>query len=310
MVSDLVLDTSTNNKKGAVPMGKHKQQSKTKATQAKRSAALRKTKSTNNINKKAAASKKESKSIADKLPLKKWWFWIIIVILLCILGSVISSTGKKNKEVPQEYTSLKELDLNGMTIAEACAAVREAGWRVGTVRNDNNYSEQSDCSNTEYKVTKGSFNKEKYWTYNGSLRNDYETVTIYYAGAKKQEEAKTEEKKEETTSSSSSSRATSAQSTTSSSSSSPTASVNSDFRKIMEGYESFMNSYVDFMKKYKNASSAETMSMLSDYADMMSKYSEWAAKIDKYNPNNLSAEDWAYYLEVTSRVLKKLAEVQ
>ena len=71
-----------------------------------------------------------------------------------------------------------------------------------------------------------------------------------------------------------------------------------------------MNSYVDFMKKYKNASSAETMSMLSDYADMMSKYSEWAAKIDKYNPNNLSAEDWAYYLEVTSRVLKKLAEVQ
>jgi len=69
-----------------------------------------------------------------------------------------------------------------------------------------------------------------------------------------------------------------------------------------------MNKYVDFMKKYKNSS--DTMSMLADYSKMMQDYAKVADSISKYNQSNLSSEDWAYYIEVTTRVNKKLLEVQ
>ncbi len=76
----------------------------------------------------------------------------------------------------------------------------------------------------------------------------------------------------------------------------------------MADYESFMNKYVDFMKKYKNSS--DTTSMLSEYSSLMQDYAKFADSVKDYNQSNLSASDWAYYLEVTTRVTKKLAEIQ
>jgi hypothetical protein len=92
------------------------------------------------------------------------------------------------------------------------------------------------------------------------------------------------------------------------SSSGSSSSKDANFRKAMSDYESFMNKYVDFMKKYKNSS--DTMSMLADYSKMMQDYAKFADSISKYNQSNLSSEDWAYYIEVTTRVNKKLLEVQ
>lgn len=83
--------------------------------------------------------------------------------------------------------------------------------------------------------------------------------------------------------------------------------VTASFKEMMDEYESFMDSYVEFMQKYKN--SDDVSGMLGDYSKMMSDYSSYMTKINAVDKSSLSAADAAYYLEVTSRVTKKLATV-
>ena len=64
---------------------------------------------------------------------------------------------------------------------------------------------------------------------------------------------------------------------------------------------------VSFIQKYKN--SDDTYSMLYDYLDMMQQYTNFAEKLDQYDTDKMSAVDSAYYLEVTTRVAKKLYAV-
>ena len=68
-----------------------------------------------------------------------------------------------------------------------------------------------------------------------------------------------------------------------------------------------MNSYVDFMKKYNNSSNP--VSLMKDYTEYMSKYADMVDKIDNIDEDSLSKADLDYYIDVTSRVTKKLAEV-
>ena len=81
------------------------------------------------------------------------------------------------------------------------------------------------------------------------------------------------------------------------------------FRAWVDSYEEFMNEYVDFMKKYGESDGTD-LSLLADYATMMSKYTEYVGKIDEIDEDELSAEDWAYYMEAEARILKKLSEIQ
>lgn len=76
----------------------------------------------------------------------------------------------------------------------------------------------------------------------------------------------------------------------------------------MDSYEAFMNEYVDFMIKYKDSDNA--VSMLADYSSMMSRYADMMETIDAIDEGSLSAADDAYYLQVQSRVLQRLSEVQ
>ena len=68
-----------------------------------------------------------------------------------------------------------------------------------------------------------------------------------------------------------------------------------------------MNEYIDFMKNYNNSDNA--LSMLSDYSKMLSKYAEVTKSINSIDTKSLSTEDYAYYLDVTNRVLKKMTEL-
>ncbi len=83
--------------------------------------------------------------------------------------------------------------------------------------------------------------------------------------------------------------------------------VDPDFKETMDAYEDFMNSYVDFMKKYNNSSNP--VSLMKDYTEYMSKYADMVDKIDNIDEDSLSKADLDYYIDVTSRVTKKLAEV-
>lgn len=78
-----------------------------------------------------------------------------------------------------------------------------------------------------------------------------------------------------------------------------------EFKAFMDSYEDYMNEYVDFMEKYDQSD----ITMLTKYTSMMVKLTEFSEKIDSYNEDNLSAEDFKYYIDVTSRVNKRMADV-
>lgn len=104
---------------------------------------------------------------------------------------------------------------------------------------------------------------------------------------KKKEESTTKKKKEETTKKSS--------------------GVDPDLKEVLDGYEKFVNEYVDFMKEYTDNPSLDAV---AKYGKMMSDYAKHMDEIDDIDEDDLSDEDYAYYIEVTARVSKKLAEIQ
>ncbi|MDR1978057.1 MAG: hypothetical protein LBQ42_04920 [Synergistaceae bacterium] len=90
----------------------------------------------------------------------------------------------------------------------------------------------------------------------------------------------------------------------------PTATptnVSANFKKTMDSYEAFFDKYVDFMKKYK--SSGNAISMLPDFLDYMTKYADAMEKLGEIDSDKLSAADNLYYIEVQSRISKKMLEV-
>lgn len=80
--------------------------------------------------------------------------------------------------------------------------------------------------------------------------------------------------------------------------------VTPELKAFLDSYEAYIDQYIAFMQKYEN--SDDTYSMLYDYLDMMQQYTDFAEKLDQYDTDKMSAVDSAYYLEVTTRVSKKL----
>ena len=72
----------------------------------------------------------------------------------------------------------------------------------------------------------------------------------------------------------------------------------------MDSYEAFMNEYCDFIESYDVSDS----SALLEYASLMSKYTEFATRVESYNEDNLSNEDYKYYIDIITRVNKRLID--
>ncbi|SCX32776.1 hypothetical protein SAMN02910436_02852 [Ruminococcaceae bacterium P7] len=82
-------------------------------------------------------------------------------------------------------------------------------------------------------------------------------------------------------------------------------SVTPSFKETMDSYEAFFDSYIEFMKKYKE--NPGDLTMISEYADYMSKYTDYMSKLTAIDTTTLSAADLAYYTEVHTKILKKMA---
>ena len=80
-----------------------------------------------------------------------------------------------------------------------------------------------------------------------------------------------------------------------------------NFKAAMDSYEEFMDEYVAFMKKYKD--NPNDLGILTDYADYMSKYADFVEDFEKWEDEEMTAAETAYYIEVQSRVSRKLLEV-
>lgn len=80
--------------------------------------------------------------------------------------------------------------------------------------------------------------------------------------------------------------------------------VNPDLKAFLDDYEEFIDEYIVFMEKYNE--SEDTVGMLADYTDIMAKYAEFTNNLAKYDEEEMTPSDAAYYAEVTARCSKKL----
>lgn len=84
-------------------------------------------------------------------------------------------------------------------------------------------------------------------------------------------------------------------------------SMDPDFKAAMDSYEEFFDEYVAIMKKYqKNPSD---LSILADYAKYMGQYADMMQKFERWENEDLNATELAYYIDVQTRITKKLLEV-
>ena len=82
--------------------------------------------------------------------------------------------------------------------------------------------------------------------------------------------------------------------------------LSTDFKNAMDSYENYIDEYIAFMKKYsKNPTDT---SLLTQYASMLTKYQQAVKDFENWNTKNLNKAEQKYYVEVQTRVTKKLAD--
>lgn len=81
-----------------------------------------------------------------------------------------------------------------------------------------------------------------------------------------------------------------------------------DFKVAMDSYEEFMDEYCAFMKKYSESDGTD-LSLLADYAKYMEEYADFVSDFDKWEAEDMTTAETAYYIEVQTRVNQKLLEV-
>ena len=84
--------------------------------------------------------------------------------------------------------------------------------------------------------------------------------------------------------------------------------VSTSFKELMDEYEEFFDRYISFMKKYNNTENI-TLDMINDYSEFLKEYSDYLDKLSKAQPKDLTSEDYKYYLEVYTRVMKKIEDM-
>ncbi|MBR2710026.1 hypothetical protein IKF02_00110 [Candidatus Saccharibacteria bacterium] len=201
-----------------------------------------------------------------------------LIITISVFGPKPSSIPKEKPQFEQEYSSLKKLDLNGVIVSEACAKLREAGWRVRGVGNGymGEKSEESDCSDTVHKVSTVNYSDKKYSDYDGSENHDYESVFIEFVSNNTSSSSSSTESSNNSTSSSSN---TSSSNNTSSSSSN--SMCKDDYQKDLDAAKASYEYNEQIYNTYKNMSGvdADTVKSYKDALDISKASLDTAQKL-------------------------------
>ena len=81
--------------------------------------------------------------------------------------------------------------------------------------------------------------------------------------------------------------------------------VDPELKAWLDSYEAFVDEYVAFMENYD----PNDLSSMTSYLDMLQKYSDFTTQVDNWDTSSMSAADYAYYIEVTSRCAEKMLQV-
>jgi len=214
---------------------------------------------------------------------------MIVISLFIAVPILINSMSSKDKPEPE---------VIGLRVREACQKIKDSGWDKITIS-----GRFADYSLREGNCTDENIVKSAYYN------KTFNTVSLAFEISKKSDLTESElTKYQEMSSKTEADKTPSNKSTSSGQESSGSAGVSPAFKKSMDDYAAFMDKYVDVMKRYKASPSDATV--MAEYAEFVKKYAEFTESIKKVDQSSLSAADAAYYLEVTSRVTKKLAELQ
>lgn len=82
-----------------------------------------------------------------------------------------------------------------------------------------------------------------------------------------------------------------------------------EFKEAMDSYEEFMTEYCEFMQKYDDSDGTD-VSLLTEYTEYLGKYAEFVASFEEWDEDEMNDTELAYYLDVQTRVNKKLLEVE
>ena len=82
--------------------------------------------------------------------------------------------------------------------------------------------------------------------------------------------------------------------------------VSPEFKQYMDSYEAFFDEYLAFMASMDEE--GDGFGVLLRYAEMMERYAEVMDSLDDIDEEELSTADEIYYLEVLSRIERKLLE--
>ncbi|MCD8129237.1 MAG: hypothetical protein LUD54_06635 [Oscillospiraceae bacterium] len=86
-----------------------------------------------------------------------------------------------------------------------------------------------------------------------------------------------------------------------------TSEIRSDFKEAMDAYEAFYDEYCDFMKKYQE--NPTDLNLLLEYTNMLNNMADVNEKFAAWESTDLNTRELQYYLEVSSRVAKKVLEI-
>lgn len=215
-----------------------------------------------------------------KLPAKSGLFIVgsilmtIGLVLNIILGIIQITQANSQQNGNQK---LDEVDVNGMTISDACGVVRSKNWSVLEVTDENSSSNKSDCSDMKHKVS-------SYRYYNKDSSSNAGKVILYYIG----------EAQDSGSSSGASSKPV------------ETEQIDQNFRNQMDEYEQFVDQYVGVIRAHKADPTNEAL--IEQYNSMTTQYNERVAKINQIDTSKLSSADREYYNTVVTRANKKIAE--
>ena len=83
--------------------------------------------------------------------------------------------------------------------------------------------------------------------------------------------------------------------------------VSPEFKAMIDAYEDFFDNYVSFMNNYmKNPTD---MTLLLNYAKFIGEYEDAMKEIEDIKSQELSPEDYAYYIDFMGRLQKKMLNI-
>lgn len=200
-----------------------------------------------------------------------------------------SKTGKINND-SSDCLSVSVDKTSESDFKEYVKACKEKGFDVD-YSNGDDYYRAKNSKDYSLDVSLSAFNVMK----------------IYLSAP--EEETTEEETTEEVTSKAESSKAESkAESPKKEQSSKSSDGVTPEFKKAMDSYEEFFDEYIDFMKRYSE--SDNPLDMMDEYSEYLSKYSETMQALNDMESKEVTEADSLYFIEVQTRILDKLSEVE